>query len=244
LFKIATACWALMLLGCSGAGGEAADESGNVLDSRTGASAVNDSAATEDEAAAGEIESALCLTLRDDYTQTMTVVNGDWGTWAECSNFCPAGTYVYEIAMKALGGQGSGDDVATTGFRVTCRDPSNFSIFSVRTPNEFNAGSWLVKDRCSFPDMPLAGARALLEAPQGTGDDTGINGLKKSCLGAPPEVEYAIPSLTSWGTWRSRVMCPAGQAVCGINTRIEGTDLVGSIDDTAVNGLKLACCWF
>ena len=41
-----------------------------------------------------------------------------------------------------------------------------------------------------------------------------------------------------WGSWSGQ--CGAGEAVCGVATRVEGVQ--GDGDDTALNDLTLTCC--
>jgi len=43
------------------------------------------------------------------------------------------------------------------------------------------------------------------------------------------------------GTWREKVVCPAEQAICGVNIRV--TDPKGALgDDVANNAVKFKCC--
>lgn len=43
-----------------------------------------------------------------------------------------------------------------------------------------------------------------------------------------------------WGTWSSRVSCPANSYICGIKTRVECQR--GRVDDTALNDAIFYCC--
>ena len=45
-----------------------------------------------------------------------------------------------------------------------------------------------------------------------------------------------------WGGWRGMKTCPDNTYVCGLETRVEGTQ--GGGDDTAMNGIKMKCCKF
>lgn len=197
-------------------------------------------------AAAGDAESekALCLSFRNDYKGSVTVTNGNWGTWADCSAMCQAGSFAYEASAKALGNQGTGiDDVAVSAFDIGCFDRVSGDFTGWAMANQYSSGSWFESAVCGWPNKPIVGGRVRLEAPQGSSeDDTSANGQRVVCRGDNNEID--LPTPTSWGTWRSLAKCPAGQAVCGINTRVEGTGPLGNRDDTAVNGLKYECCAF
>lgn len=74
-------------------------------------------------------------------------------------------------------------------------------------------------------------------------DDTTLNEVWASCrtLGGYDFSEI-VPSVnTHWGSYHHQTnYCGINRAVCGIRTRLESFQ--GSGDDTALNGIKFACC--
>jgi hypothetical protein len=51
---------------------------------------------------------------------------------------------------------------------------------------------------------------------------------------------YIYPGDGWWGDWYGWTYCPNGTFVCGAQVRIEA--MQGDIDDSAMNGIQLACC--
>jgi hypothetical protein len=52
-----------------------------------------------------------------------------------------------------------------------------------------------------------------------------------------------VPGDGHWGDWGGTQYCPEDSYVCGIRVRIEGKQ-GGDDDDTALNGVRLTCCYF
>merc|ERR1712226_123734 len=46
----------------------------------------------------------------------------------------------------------------------------------------------------------------------------------------------------NWGNWGSLKMCPQNYYVCGLQTRFEPNQ-GAFVDDTALNGMKMSCCF-
>jgi hypothetical protein len=89
----------------------------------------------------------------------------------------------------------------------------------------------------------MAAARGVAEDKQGSGDDTAANTIKVGFLGVSGE--FTAPQASPvWGTFRGTRACPAGQAVCGLRTQVEGNvdGDNGTFDDTAFNGVRFECC--
>jgi hypothetical protein len=245
--KIRIVLGMLLLGGCSGGvEGERFDESGREPTPARGEGNVIGPAAKAPSGADSESEKALCLSMRTDHQGSVVLTNGNWGTWAECSAFCPEGSFAYEASIKAVANQGTnGDDVAVSAFDISCLDRTTGEFKGFAMANQYSAGGWFDPGVCAWPNKPIVGGSVRLEEPQGGGeDDTSANGQKLLCRGDSFNNAIVLPTATFWGYWQSHVWCPTGQAVCGINTRIEGTGPVGSRDDTAVNGLKYECCTF
>jgi Vitelline membrane outer layer protein I (VOMI) len=241
---------AVLLVGCS-AGVSGEDGSGREPSPPRDETNVTSSATTR--VAGSESQKADCpldlpsVARPNDYHSTITVSGGNWGDWG-CLSMCPEGSFAYEASIRSLTSQGSNiDDVSVTALDISCLDRATGQFTGYRMDHEFSlnnsANGWYNPGVCAWPNKPLVGGRMLLEAPVGSSaDDTSTNGLKISCRGDNNEID--LPRATSFGTWRSKVTCPSGTAVCGIATRMEGTALVGSRDDTAINGLRYACCNF
>jgi hypothetical protein len=171
---------------------------------------------------------------RSDFATTATVYAGNWGSWS-AYKYCPAGSYAIGYKMRVEGRQGSGDDTGLNAVELTCA-PWGSTRFSYARLHQGLWGEWFSEARCSAG--PISGMEMLFEGSQGSdGDDTGANDLKAMCLSGQ---EIHAAGGTPWGSWRGYQYCPAGTAVCGARVRVEGSQ--GSGDDTAMNGLELACC--
>ena len=73
----------------------------------------------------------------------------------------------------------------------------------------------------------------------GNGDDTAANNVHMNCKDGEKITAFVN---TRWGGWTEYVYCPTGQAVVGIQTRVERNQ--GEGDDTALNGIRLLCSDF
>lgn len=79
-----------------------------------------------------------------------------------------------------------------------------------------------------------------------SGDDTTANAIKFTCGSLDSSFTYLleIPQTGSitWGTYGGfSESCGQGDAVCGIQTKVEG-DQGSFSDDTALNDVRLYCC--
>ena len=63
----------------------------------------------------------------------------------------------------------------------------------------------------------------------------GANALILKCKNGD---DIQSPTYTSWGTWSSWYMCPDGEAVVGMETKIEHPD---ANDDAALIDVKMFC---
>jgi hypothetical protein len=188
-------------------------------------------------------ESDKACFARSDFLHLVNVATGTWGNWAPCIDFCPENSFVYKVNLKSLGPQGSGvDDVAVNGISFHCWDRS-FGVFTDFVESSQGPwGSWLGDAQCPTfnASNPFEGANALVEAPQGGGDDTALNSVAYSCKVFPNQ-QWGVPSNMSYGNWNGLRRCPTGSQVCGIKTRVLPQQGSG-IDDSALNGFDIACC--
>ena len=84
------------------------------------------------------------------------------------------------------------------------------------------------------------------EPYQGSGDDTGVNGMEVVDLGPGMfgTLTDNIEQKTTWGSseWSSwSSTCPSGTAVCALKTRVQDDQGAG-VDDVAIIDAKLYCC--
>ncbi|WP_186645327.1 hypothetical protein [Fluviispira vulneris] len=149
---------------------------------------------------------------------------GDWGAWDRC----PQGQYVDGFKLKSESYQGEGDDTGLNGISLHCNGGANVSSSVAQW------GSWSNDSYCYGPAIGFA---IQIESPQGdNADDTAANNFKLICSSG--NSAYANVQ-TNFGNWSQDLVCPAGQVVVGIQTRVE-SDQVGG-DDTALNGARLIC---
>lgn len=178
---------------------------------------------------------ALCgsFTLNID-VKSITVQEGQGGSWSPWVG-CPAHQFVYGYSMRVQSPQGSGDDTGLNAVRLSCASAANASATTIE-PNPGLWGTWYSPARCDA--RPVVGAMVANQPSQGAGDDTASNDVHMKCLNGPV---LQAAGETSWGVFpASFTLCPSGWGVCGASVRVEPDQ--GSGDDTAMNGLKLACC--
>ena len=75
-----------------------------------------------------------------------------------------------------------------------------------------------------------------IEPKQGEFDDSAANKLDLFCQSGQ---KLSAPTETDWGDWVPHLRCPYGQAVIGLQTRIE--EKQGGDDDSALNGIRMIC---
>lgn len=170
---------------------------------------------------------------------------GDFGDWATCVDQCPVGSLAYSIRLKSEPWQRGGDDTAVNGIALDCWKPINgTSIQYMGSVTSWTQkwGSWGSANTCPV-NKPIIHAVIRSERSLGSGgDDVALTNLTAVCKDGAALVTPTIPAGTNWGEDRDNgYACPAGSAVCGIETRIE-RDQGSSGDDTALNGVKLWCC--
>ena len=154
---------------------------------------------------------------------------GEWGS----EERCPSGQWAYAISLRVEDSQGGGDDTALNGIRLSCGTPTYPLEISSSVGNW---GDWSNSTKCT--NGFITGARLRIEPRQGGGDDTGAVDAEFYCqdgqtLGGDLHL--------SWGEWTERQTCQVGTAICGIRTKVEGSQ--GGGDDTAFNDAEFTCCW-
>jgi hypothetical protein len=187
-----------------------------------------------------------------NYVKHIEIGTGSWGAWI-MTEYCPQGAYVYGIELKSEASVGTGDDTALNGVRLSCYDSSLSYMGLGDTYSSGEFGSWHPRAVTSPYGIgnPFVGGRMKIEGSQGSGDDD--TAANQVALTAMNGVESVALAATSWGTWNAphplptndpnKFKCPANTAVCGVQVRRE--DHMGIHgDDTALNGIRLACCTF
>ena len=180
--------------------------------------------------------SARSVPSRADYVTTVTPYSGAWGVWGSMQ-YCPAGSYAAGYSERIEGSQGSGDDTGLNAIAIECVNKATGAWTDSITPHAGFWGSWSQTRRCNIAGGFFTGADLKFERPQGSGDDTAANAVDFYC-----NTGVAFGPPRGWGEWQPKAMCPANTAVCGVQVRVEGQQ--GSNDDTAFNGLQIACCTF
>jgi len=159
---------------------------------------------------------------------------GVWGDWSSIA-MCPSGKLAFGFDVKVEGSQGGGDDTALNGIRLTCG--LNGLPTSEITSGQGGWGSWRGGKQCPQGEY-LTGVRIMIEGKQGAGDDTAGDNAAFRCTSSS---EMVIHHNAEFGTWSNLQMCPVDTAICGIQTRVEGSQ--GAGDDTALNDAIFVCCY-
>lgn len=190
-----------------------------------------------------DTQSEAACTYRSDFVGSVTPSEGHWGNWAPCFDWCPQ-TPIPSFALWPLIKSepprgGSGDDTALNGVAFTCMQWSDPPAWADPWNITSTVGGWGTwgqwHEECG--GSVAVGMKMMVEARQGSGDDTSANRIAVKCRNG----KWVYPDArTAWGTWQAPVECPAGSAICGMRTRVEPSQ--GNGDDTALNGIELACC--
>jgi hypothetical protein len=233
------------IIGCSGGvdePGNPNDEPGNPNDEPG-----NPNAGESDQTpnASGESEKA-CDQGRLGWVTNVTVYNGEVGNWG-CTDFCQNDSFAYAIDLQSLPPQGGDvDDSAVNGVSLWCFNRFFGNPTGYATSSRGPWGNWLGTGGvvCASHLEPVSGAQVKSELIHGSGvDDVTMTGIRYTCLNDTTTLKTP-PVNTPWGKWLGTgpKFCPGGTAVCGIQTRVEPSQ--GSGDDTALGGVKFACCQF
>ncbi len=179
-----------------------------------------------------------CRIDRNDYDRSITVSEGYWGTWASCTEFCPANSFAYSMRLKVEGP--NGDNTGLNGVILKCYNKSNGRYQGYVNSRYSRWGSWY-RTVTTLPytvSNPIVGGNIKLKNPGG--DDMGATNLMLTSKNGN-SLFHPVP--LPYGNFQGFRSCPAKTAVCGIRTRIERPQGPGR-DDTALNGVQLACCDF
>ncbi len=168
----------------------------------------------------------------------LEVGSGPWG-FDRAMAFCPYGTYASGFSLRVEPkNEKDGDDTALNSVRLICTGTwSNQPIVVQSHPGYW--GDWGPVVSCTT-DKYLKGANIRIEGKQKKKDDTAANDVKFVC---DDGTELKSPNGGPWGEWQKEtVSCPDDEKVCGVQIKLEGRQGPDD-DDTAMNGLTLACCY-
>jgi len=113
----------------------------------------------------------ICLICSQGGVICSTV--GPWGSWAETGRTCSTGFNAYNVKSEA--NQGGGDDTSANGVMLYCNDGNPYI-----TSNFGPYGSWTGHKQCPSGQV-FCGIQTRVEANQGGGDDTALNGVDFAC---------------------------------------------------------------
>jgi hypothetical protein len=155
---------------------------------------------------------------------------------------CPKGTYAASYQQRVEAYQGSDgmddDDTGLNSIRLKCRAWDGGAEVDAMSDAGYG-GTWHPAEECN--NGVISGMEVYFEPYQGTGDDEDDSGADKVVAACTSGETIEAPGGAPWGNPRGMVTRPVGTAVCGIQDKTEskqGSD----IDDTAMNGVALACC--
>ena len=179
---------------------------------------------------------------RSDFVQENTVGTGFWGIWGQ-RNFCNPGTFAKGIRIRKEIYQSGGDDTSLNRVTLKCVDEWGGGY------NEVSDGQGIWGPEFDWGECPtfsydtfLFALKMKIEPVQGSGDNTTANDVAGACdRDGTVGGSLAHSGWASFGNWTTWSICPAETVICGLRSRFEqsrGT----SVDDTALNGLRVMCC--
>ncbi|XP_060746794.1 vitelline membrane outer layer protein 1-like [Tachysurus vachellii] len=113
----------------------------------------------------------------------------------------------------------------------------------IEVSNGMGWGSWGYRDMCPYGTY-ATGFSLKVEASQGDGDDTALNGIALRCtkpMGStrdPQGYSTVLSDAGSWGTWTQNIWCSKG-VLQSFQLRVESSQ--GRGDDTAANNIRFTC---
>jgi hypothetical protein len=124
-----------------------------------------------------------CNTPDGPYTGTLLPAEGPWGNWGLVERCPPWGAIIGAYA-RVESPRGSGDDTAMNALRVTCDYGTATNVYGSWNETEGPWGEWGDSERCTLGSA-VCGMQVRIEAPQGKGDDTAMNGVRFRCCWQP-----------------------------------------------------------
>ncbi|XP_076045520.1 vitelline membrane outer layer protein 1 homolog [Oratosquilla oratoria] len=164
-------------------------------------------------------------------------LHGSWGTWGRVE-ICPPNSFADALNLKAETPSIT-DSTGADGVMLFCREQGgNLAANITSTVGEI--GEWRGKKECAVPEyINRFKLRVLLD--QGNMfDDSAVNDIKFTCT--HDEENVIEGGGEEDGEWdKDWVTCPADNAICGIQTRVE--EYQGMFeDDSGLNDIVFLCC--
>ncbi len=162
---------------------------------------------------------------------------GDW----EGNKVGPPGYLACGISLKIESDQGAEDDTSTNAVEIVlCKVGSWYDKKQLRL-NEGDRGGWTSPIFCP-KDSYIYGANIQIDARQGDGDDTAVNGIEILCSDLEGKDRTRYRQGERLGNWTNSDVFN-GTFVCGGRVRYEKDQGKGiPPDDSALTGLNLRMC--
>ena len=143
----------------------------------------------------------------------------NWGSWREWE-YCPAGSYVIGMQLKTHSYQGIWtDDTGLNAIKFYCDEIGSKKSDTPIVSAQGDYGSF---GNNYFCDGVATGFQLRSEGSQSVfADDTAANNLRLYCNGA--DTDYIEGDGERFGDWTIPQKCSKKQAICGIQSQIEGS---------------------
>ncbi len=143
---------------------------------------------------------------------------GAWGGWDNC----PQGEYVNGMELKIRPDSDQSRDASgLKGLKLFCARPGPaIPSFTYISSDIGLGGEWMSPSTC--PNFGfVVGFQLKSDDIRGRGGRRGANSLRLFCDNPGTQLTY-LPNVNgSWGVWTETQTCPAGHAVCGIQTQVD-----------------------
>ncbi|KAF2355061.1 Vitelline membrane outer layer protein I (VOMI) [Trinorchestia longiramus] len=161
---------------------------------------------------------------------------GDWGS----IGLCPDQSFVHAIEVLFYP-PGAVDETAINAVKLYCSTEDKVDtgyVISASGPD----GDWYGMRVCTTPFV--TGFRGKVLEYQGLfTDDVAVQDFEAECnfgIEVLPGISNNKDEKFNEGEWSVWSQCPPGNAVCGLQTRVEAPQIAD--DDTAVTDVNLFCC--
>jgi len=150
-----------------------------------------------------------------------------------------------QVRFQAQKEQTTEDDTAINGLKMACCDRNQTVEEVLVETGQF--GDWENMHICPEDYRLVCGVRIRYQTDKTadtasleneTLDNTALNGLFMNCCNERGDFRDVIVHEGFEGQWQETKQCPFGSKTCGFNVRSD----FNNTDQTAANGLQMACC--